>query len=274
MNVLPTGRPGIHLRNLLQNRQHPEPGQNECVCISLVNPQQESFPALVAGLRRVLPHMYRSSDDVVATLMRYGMDFSSHIPIPSSESFQKAHAGEILACTYYEECEDMLVPSYKWRLNTSKNQHQLGMDILAFDLTSVPPMILLVAVKTTETGHDGRTPSVIYDALRELEEYWDGKKLDDDLAVIDANFHADGDCRRVFLEWYDPYSQGIPSEKPVLIAVPTIIVEQASWNDAFALPAIRKNFSIPGKVRIIAIPDLLDFVAKVFTITEAAHGAT
>jgi hypothetical protein len=264
VQLLPSGRPEIHLPMLLKKRDHPEKGKNLCVCVSLTPPVDESFKALVNGLRRILPFVYHSAEQVVAILARYGLDFAKAVPLPTAPTFQWAHAGEILMCAYFEECENTVSLTYKWRLNTSKNQHQLGMDLLAFDLSSNPPRLYAIAVKTTSQGGDGRTPSVISNAIKELKTYIGGEKLDDDLAIIAANLHTNAAHRDVFLKWYDPYAQDIPAAKPELIAVPGIVIDEKNWHDGYAKSAIEYDFGIPGAVRVLCVKDLESLVNQVY----------
>jgi hypothetical protein len=141
-NDLPTGRPPIYLNKMTERRNHVVNGPNHYISVSLAEPRDGNREALIKGMRRILPYIYRSPDEVLAILRRQGMDFASGIPLPPSSKFQWAHAGEILICVYFEECEESDVLTYKWRLSTSRNQHQLGMDILAFNLKLTPPMIL------------------------------------------------------------------------------------------------------------------------------------
>ncbi|MGE3440566.1 MAG: hypothetical protein AB7O81_33450 [Blastocatellales bacterium] len=130
------------------------------------------------GICRILPFMYRSFDEAIAIFWRRGVKFRpADFPFPTSAEFQWAHAGEILICAYFEECEEAEVFTYKWRLNTSRNQHQLGMDILAFNLKLTPPRIYAIAVKTTDQGRNGHTPSVVSKANSELKAYLSSDKL-------------------------------------------------------------------------------------------------
>ena len=264
--VLPSGRPKINLDSLLNKRDHPKTGKNSCVCASLIEPRDQSHASLVAGFRKILPFIYHTAEQVVAILLRYGMDFTDALPLPPSFNFQWAHTGEILMCAYFEEVEDTVVLSYKWRLNTTKNQHQYGMDLLAFNLNENPPIIYAIAVKTTDQGQDGKTPSVVYKANYELEEYLSGKKLDDDLEIIAANLHTNEDIKKAFLDWYDPYTQGIPKSKPVLVPVPAIVIDEKNWQDKYAHPAIQYDFGIPGAVRIICVDGLEDLVKAAYSV--------
>lgn len=84
VKLLPSGRPEIHLPLLLLKRDHPQKGKNLCVCVSLMPPVNESFRALVKGLRRILPFIYRSAEQVMEVLTRYGLDFASAIPMPTA----------------------------------------------------------------------------------------------------------------------------------------------------------------------------------------------
>jgi hypothetical protein len=211
-----------------------------------------------------LPYIYRSPDEVLAILRRQGMDFASEIPLPRSRKFQWAHTGEILICVYFEECEGADVLTYKWRLNTSRNQHQLGMDILAFDLKLTPPLIYAIAVKTTDQGRTGKTPSVVYDANSELKTYLSSDKLDDDLSIISANFHSDEEHRVMFEAWYDPYSQKLPADQPKLVPVPAFVTDTVNWRDEYAHPAIQKDFGMPGAVRVFCIDGLEKLVQEAY----------
>lgn len=266
-NMLPPGRPQIHLDLLLATRKHPEEGPNACTYASLREPRQEYHAALVNGLRRILPFMYRTVDEVISVLLRYGLDFPKGVSqMPTSFGFQWAHAGEILTCVFFEEVEGTAVLTYKWRLNTTKNQHQFGMDLIGFDLNTTPPTLYVIAVKTTDQGEDGRTPSVVYDAINELKEYiTTGDKLDDDLEIIAANLHTNQDHRTAFLDWYDPYTQEVPKSKPVLVAVPAIVAEERHWQDKYALPAIRCDFGVPSTVRVICIDRLEELVRLTYS---------
>ena len=263
-NGLPTGRPLIHLKRITQIRNHIVDGPNHYVSVSLTEPRSENREALIRGIRRILPYIYRSPDEVLAIMRRLGLDFAAGIPLPPSSRFQWAHAGEILICVYFEECEESEVLTYKWRLNTSRNQHQLGMDILAFNLKLTPPHIYAIAVKTTSQGENGKTPSVVYDANNELETYLNSDKLDDDLSIISANFHSDEERWRAFEAWYDPYSQKLPADKPKLIPVPAFVTDAVSWRDEYAHPAIQKDFGIPGAVRVFCVDDLEKMVQQVY----------
>ena len=266
-NMLPPGRPRIRLDLLLTHREHSEKGLNDCINALLRDPRKQHHAALVNGLRRILPFMYRTVDEVISILSRYGLDFPRGVSqIPTSFDFQWAHTGEILTCVFFEEIEDAVVLTYKWRLNTTKNQHQFGMDLIAFDLNTTPPTLYVIAVKTTNQGEDGKTPSVVYDAINELKGYLTmGDKLDDDLEIIAANLHTDKDHRIAFLDWYDPYTQEVPQTKPTLVAVPAIVAEEKHWQDKYALPAIRCDFGVPGKVRVICIDRLKELVRLTYS---------
>jgi len=254
--LLPSGRPSINLRSLFAKRVHPDKGQNECVCISLAEPQPESHEALVNGLQKILPFIYRTREQAHEILDRYGMRLPKEIPIPTAFNFQWSHTGEILVCAYFEECEDTVVLTYKWRLNTANNQNPFGMDVLAFDFKTKPPRIYAVAVKTTDPGDKDKTPSVVFKALSELKDYLTTEKLDDDLELISAHLQTDDYHRQIFQAWYNPYSQKVPANKPCLIAVPAIVTEGDGWDDRYAKPAINYRFGVPGAVRIICIKDL------------------
>lgn len=266
-NMLPPGRPAIHLDRILTCREHPETGPNDCICAALCDPRPEHHSALVNGLRRILPFMYRTVEQVVDILSRYGVDFQKGISQPpTSFDFQWAHTGEILLCAYLEEIEGKVVLVYKWRLNTTRNQHQFGMDLIAFDLDSVPPTIYMIAVKTTEQGKDGKTPSVVYGAIAELRDYLaNSTKLDDDLEIIVANLHTDDKHRTAFLDWYNPYTEGVPDSKPELFAVPAFVAEEQHWRDDYAVPAIKSDFGVAGTVRVICIDGLEELVRRVFS---------
>ena len=77
--------------------------------------------------------------------------------------------------------------TYKWHLNTTRNQHQFGKDILAFDLTLSPVKIYAIAVKTTYQSSNGKAPAFFSNAVKELEEYIELGKLDNDLVFMSAN---------------------------------------------------------------------------------------
>lgn len=263
-NSLSTGRPRINLDLLVKKRSHPDKGVNECVCITLVEPRTDSHSALVAGLRRILPFLYRSLDDMVELLKKYGVDIGPNLPLPDNFDYQWASTGEFLMCAYFEECENASILSYKWRLNTRRKQHPFGMDLLAFDLTSNPPTIYAVAVKTTSEGGTGKAPTAIYNAVTELSKYFAEEKLDDDLGVIFANLHTDDETRRIFEEWYDPYTQKVPSSKPKLIAVPAIVIDERNWNDRYAMHAMNYDFGVPGAVRVLCIHELESLVNETF----------
>jgi hypothetical protein len=263
--LLPPGRPKIYLDSLFVRRDHPHEGRNLCVCASLADPQGESLSSLVKGLRKILPFIYHTFEQAVSIFVRYGLDPSKGVPLPPSFEFQWAHTGEILICAYFEEIENAVVLSYKWRLNTTKNQHQYGMDLLAFNLNQNPPVIYAIAVKTTNQGHDGKTPSVVYEAIYELRDYLASEKLDDDLGIIDANLHTSEDLKKTFKDWYDPYSQGSPKHKPIFVPVPAIVIDEKNWNDKYAYPSINYNFGILGAVRIICINGLEDLVKAAYS---------
>jgi hypothetical protein len=265
LGLLPAGRPRINLNLLLAMSDFRDKGCNKCVSLSLVEPRNKSRAALAKGLRRVLPFMYRAPQQALDILVRYGIDFADEIPLPSSFDFQWAHTGEFLVCAYFEECEGAVVLTYKWRLNTTKNQHQFGMDLIAFDLTMTPPRIYAIAVKTTEQGNDGKTPSVVYGAIHELNDYLSNEKLDDDLEIIAANMHTDDSYRKIFEDWYNPYSQGVPASKPALVVVPAFVVEGSNWRDRYARPAIGHDFGVPGAVRVFRIDRLGDLVRAVYS---------
>jgi hypothetical protein len=85
------------------------------------------------------------------------------------------------------------------------------------------------------------------------------------LGIIAANLHTSEDLKRVFLDWYDPYSQGVPKYKPVVVPVPAIVIDEKNWKDKYAHPSINYDFGIPGAVRIICIGELSDFVKAVYS---------
>jgi hypothetical protein len=261
---LPAGRPSINLPLLVAKRRHPLNGTNDCICISLVEPRADSHSSLVAGLRRILPFMYRTREEAIKLYEKYGVDVSVHLPVPNKFDYQWAHAGEFLMCAYFEECENSLVLSYKWRLNTTRKQYPFGMDLLAFDLTAVPPIIYLVAVKTSHGTENGKTPSAIFKAVAELNTYLLEARLDDDLAVISANLHVDEETRKTFEQWFDPYTQKIKACVPKLVAVPAIIIDESDWEDKYAAHAINYDFGIDGTVRIFCIDRLQELVEKVY----------
>lgn len=263
---IPTAREPINLKNLLVSQDHPTIGINPCVCVSVNNPKDDCYASLLNGVRKILPFMYQFEDNVIKDLKRYGLDFSNKINyFPTSQDFQKAHLGEILACVYFEECEDKTVLTYKWRMNTTRNQHQFGMDILAFDFNSSPIKIYAIAVKTTYQGANGKTPGVFSDAINELEEYIKNGKLDNDLVVTSANLHVTDEIRIAFENWFDPYSQKVPQSNPELILVPVIIVDEKNWQDKFANSTINHDFGNPSIVRILQLQDLEVFVSKVYS---------
>lgn len=159
----------------------------------------------------------------------------------------------------------MAVLTYKWRLNTSRNQHQLGMDLLAFNLNSNPPTIYAIAIKTTSQGGDGKAPTVINSAVNELKKYLASEKLDDDLGIIAANLHTDDTYKESFLKWYAPYTQEVPAAKPNLVPVPAIVVDQNNWKDEYASSVISYDFGMPAQVRILCIYELESLVNQVYT---------
>ncbi len=264
IELLPPGRPSISLALLLAKRDHSTTGANPCVCVSIEQPITENRDALLNGMRKILPFIYHAPTEAIKILFRYGVNVTSNIFTPPSPTFQWAHAGEILMCAYFEECENNVVLSYKWRLNTTRNQHQFGMDLLAFDLQTSPPVIKAIAVKTTHQGSNGKTPSVVYDAINELKEYLISEKLDDDLEVISANLHTDDVNKKIFKDWYDPYAQGVPSQRPQLIPVPAIVIDAQHWQDKYALPAIQHDFGMPGMVRILCIDELENLIQETY----------
>src|SRR5262249_5450354 len=122
-----------------------------------------------------------------------------------------------------------------------------------------------IAVKTTAQGQKGTTPSVIYDAIAELESYLSSEKLDDDLEIISANLHAKDPYRTLFEEWYDPYTQKNPAHRPQLIPVPAFVVEAAHWQDKYVNQAILKDFGVPGMVRVMCIDGLETVVKRAYS---------
>lgn len=263
---IPTARESINLKDLLTSQNHPTSGNNSCVCVSVKTPKDKSHNALLNGIRKILPFMYQFEEDVIKDLKRYGFDFSSRINyFPTSPDFQKAHLGEIFACAYLEECENKSILTYKWRMNTTRNQHQFGMDILAFDFNSSPIKIYAIAVKTTYQGANGKTPGVFGDAVSELEEYVEKGKLDNDLVVTSANLHVDNEVKTAFENWYNPYSQKVPQYTPELILVPIIVVDENNWQDKFAHSTINHDFGMPSFIRILQIQELECFVGKTYS---------
>lgn len=263
---IPTTRESINLKDLLDSEDHPTNGNNPCVCVTVKNPKSESQNSLLNGIRKILPFMYQFEVDVIKDLKRYGMDFSKKINyFPTSPDFQKAHLGEIFACAYFEECEHKTVLTYKWRMNTTRNQHQFGMDILAFDLNSSPIKIFAIAVKTTYQGSDGKTPAVFYNAVKELEEYIKYGKLDNDLVVTSANLHVNDESRKAFESWYNPYTQEVPQYVPELVLVPVIVVDENNWKQEYANSTINHNFGNPSVVRILQLQNLKDFVTQTYS---------
>jgi hypothetical protein len=278
-NIQPSGRPTIYLDHLLNRHNHPAKGKNDCICVCLKDPYDQSYKALTNGLITILPYMYRTLEQVVTLLCRYGLSFSSQFPLPDSFDFQWAHTGEFIVCAYFEECEQAVIPTYKWRLNTTANQHQFGMDLVAFDSAVNPPKIYLIAVKTTgknagtakSTSNHGndRPPSVVYEAVSELKSYLRDEKLDDDLEIITSNLHIDDERKRIFLDWYNPYTQGLPAHQPTVIAVPAIVAEEDVWKDEFANPMIGADFGVEGSARVISIKDLDGLVRAVYARGKA-----
>lgn len=266
-NSLPTGRKRINLHLLLAKRDHPVIGKNPCICVSLATPQAENRAALVKGMHRILPFIYRSVEQLMEILMSYGDELKSMLPYPKSPDHQWAHLGEILTCAYFEECEDTVIFSYKWRLNTARNQHPYGMDLIAFDVTVSPPKIYLVAVKTSHEGTDDKRLAAINNAITELKKYLKGEneKLDDDLEIIAANLHTDAAHKDLFKAWYDPYTQGVLESKPQLIPVPAIVIDTNHWKDDYALPAIRRDFGKQGMVRVLCIDELEKLVRETYS---------
>lgn len=263
-NLLPTGRPKINFELLIKKRTHPDRSVNECICVTLSDPRVESHRALLAGLRKILPFMYRTYDDAVELYKKYGVDVGSSLPLPDKFDHQWAHTGEFLMCAYFEECENTAILSYKWRLNTARKQYPFGMDLLAFDLSANPPTIYAVAVKTSSEGGGGKTPTAIYNAVSELVTYLTEEKLDDDLGVIFANLHTNDDIRRIFEAWYDPYTQGVPGSKPILVAVPAIVIDEGNWRDQYATYAMNYDFGVPGAVKVLCIDGLKELVEQTF----------
>lgn len=193
------------------------------------------------------------------------MDFPKKVPLPTSPTHQWAHVGEILMCAYFEECENTVILSYKWRLNTAFNQYPFGMDLLAFDLSVSPPKIYAVAVKTSHGSKGGKKLSAINESIIELKKYLQEEKLDDDLEIISANLHTDEKYRDTFKAWYDPYTQGLPEDKPELIPVPGIVIDEDDWIDDYALPAISTDFGTKGIVRVLCIHKFQDLVTETYS---------
>jgi hypothetical protein len=262
---LPPGRPRLNLPLLIAKRKHPDISINDCIYINLVDPQADSHAALVKGLRRILPFMYRGREDAIKLYEKYGVDVGFHLPIPNKFDYQWAHTGEFLMCAYFEECENTVILSYKWRLNTTRKQYPFGMDLLAFDLRAIPPVIYLVAVKTSHGPQaGGKRLGAVSKAVAELNTYLSEARLDDDLAVIDANLHVEDETRKTFERWYDPYSQKISASKPKLVAVPAVVIDEKHWEDKYAAHAINHDFGIEGAVRILCIERLEDLVKETY----------
>jgi len=271
-SFLPTGRPRVHIHRLVSCRDLPSTGSNTGICVELASPEDENRAVLIKEMRRILPVMYRPLEDAFRIIFRY-LDQPSAIteqfPLPPSPDFQLAHIGEFLFCVYFEELENKIVPCYKWRLNTTDNQHQYGMDILAFNFDQEPPEIWLIAVKATEQGENNKTPSQVYDAVSELNDYLDSDKLDDDLGVISANLHTNVRQRNLFMNWYEPYTRGHSNTRPILVAVPAIVAEANVWQDKYARAALRSNFVsrdhiVSGTVRVVCIRNLRQLVDAVY----------
>ena len=85
--LLPSGRPVINLRLLLTERNHPDKGRNDCTCFSLTDPHEENHAALLKGLQRILPYMYRTREQVINILDRHGMNFAGQIPANRRSGF-------------------------------------------------------------------------------------------------------------------------------------------------------------------------------------------
>lgn len=265
--LLPSGRPSIHLPELLEVRKASfADTRNPFAVASLRQPVDAHHASLVAGLRRMIPFMYKRHDEVVEILHRHGLDLPKGIPIPSSVRYQAVHLSEFVSCAYAEECEQLTILTYKWRLNTSPNQHQFGMDLLAFDLSSQPPIIHAISVKTTSQAQTGRTPSVVYDAIRELNDYLLGDGLANDLPIIAANLDTSPALRDLFLDWFDPYSQGVPGSQPTMVAVVALVIDHANWQDDFAKPVATAAFPTAGRAFTLAIARLADLVESAFRV--------
>ena len=269
---LPTGRPRIHFHRLVNCRNLPLTGPNAGICIELASPEDKNRSILINEMKRILPFMYRPVEDAIRIITRY-IDQPSAImkqfPLPPSSDYQLAHIGEFLFCVYFEELENKIIPCYKWRLNTTENQHQYGMDILAFNFEREPPEIYLIAVKATEQGENNRTPSQVNKAISELKGYLDSDRLDDDLGVISANLHTNTQQRNLFMNWYEPYTRGYSNTHPTLVAVPAIVAEANVWQDKYARIALRSNFvstdhTCSGAVRVVCIRNLRQLVDAVY----------
>lgn len=263
---LPTGRELINLVRILRSLPYSDESLNSGLCLTIEDPIDENRAALYYGLRKILPFMYRLEADVINDLKRYGLDFPEKVRyFPTSPAYQKAHLGEILACTYFEECESSLVLTYKWRLNTAQNQNALGIDVLAFDLNSDPVRIYALGIKTSYGGGNGKAPSGFYSSVNELVEYIKIGKLDNDLVVTAANLQVSDEVKKAFEDWYNPYSQALPSSRPVLVPVAFVVMDANHYKDEFADHPLTVDFGLPGLVRVLLIGDLEEFILSVYS---------
>lgn len=105
-------------------------------------------PSTVEFLRKALVTHHTTAEArrdqaaLVKALKRQGL---SDVPLlyPKSKATQKGNLAEILLAEYVVACEDLTLPVYRLHYNGNVDQSMKGDDVLAFELDSKPPRILV-----------------------------------------------------------------------------------------------------------------------------------
>lgn len=111
--------------------------------------------------------------------------------LPTADSFQSSHFGEIASCLFAEEVIGLKKIYSKLSLNSAENQNGLKMDILFYKPGTVPMQFYFGEVKSSDKDHvDGLPPKhdascypSLFNSLREYTQ----TDLDFDLTTIKDN---------------------------------------------------------------------------------------
>jgi hypothetical protein len=163
------------------------------------------------------PLYYRTLDAIMADLKAgYFITAiqSTLSKLPSSESFQESHFGEIVACIFAEEVLGLRRLYSKLTLLTAENANAYKMDLILYDPATNPPRFIFGEVKCSPKSADDGLPakhheSCFADIFKSMNKYSETDCSFDLTAARDNIDNIPTEDRDRVLKALKPYSGSI-----------------------------------------------------------------
>jgi len=182
---------------------------------------------------------------------------------PADRKIRHGDFGEIVTGALYRRVRRWCVPLLKLRYKQTPAQAVQGTDVLAFRFRQDPPAIAVPEVKT-RASRDNRVGAEAYDSLEKVLV-----RLDESIAFVMARCFAEG---RLFLARQLGALLNQPGRRQVERHM-LFVHDAASWKEDI-VTGLDAKVTKPTELTVVKIPDLREFISRVYDAAETAPGTT